>query len=379
MKNYFVTGATGAIGSALIPLLLADPETRVQLLLRAKSPQELAERREELCRFWGIAAEDAPARERIQAWRGDVTLPRFGLEDATYSALAAECTHIVHSAGNVRMNLPIEQARHSSVDSAVNILELANACRKLQKIEFVSTVGVGGRTRGAVPEEWLSGPREFHNTYEQAKAEAEERLRPAVEGGLPLTVHRPSMVVGNATDGRIIHFQIFYHLCEFLAGGRTFGLTPDFGRARLDIVPADYVAGVIAWSSQTNVSSGRILHSCSGPEFALLLAPLQEEVRRSFAAGGRRLPTLIHSADWPVQGHSLRRQRVHAQRRPAGGQDLAGLPRLPRHGTNLRQPPHAGAAGAGRLAAAAAGELSGQGAGVLPQTRAAHADHALGS
>lgn len=294
MKNYFVTGATGAIGSALIPLLLADPETRVQLLLRAKSPRELVERREELCRFWEIAADDAPARERIRAWRGDVTLPRFGLEDAAYGALAAECTHIVHSAGNVRMNLPIEQARRSSVGSAANILELANACGKLQKIEFVSTVGVGGRTRGAVPEEWLSGPREFHNTYEQAKAEAEERLRPAVEGGLPLTVHRPSMVVGNATDGRIIHFQIFYHLCEFLAGGRTFGLTPDFGRARLDIVPADYVAEIIAWSSRSNVSSGRILHGCSGPEFALPLAPLQEEVRRSFAAGGRRPPTLIH-------------------------------------------------------------------------------------
>jgi len=56
MKNYFVTGATGAIGSALVPLLLADPEARVQLLLRAKSPHDLAERREELCRFWGIAA-----------------------------------------------------------------------------------------------------------------------------------------------------------------------------------------------------------------------------------------------------------------------------------------------------------------------------------
>ena len=159
MKNYFVTGATGAIGSALIPLLLADPETRVQLLLRAKSPQELAERREELCRFWEIAAEDVPVRERIQAWCGDVTLPRFGLEDATYSALAAECTHIVHSAGNVRMNLPIEQARHSSVDSAVNILELANACRKLQKIEFVSTVGVGGRTRGADSHSSGTAPR----------------------------------------------------------------------------------------------------------------------------------------------------------------------------------------------------------------------------
>lgn len=178
-------------------------------------------------------------------------------------------------------------------NSAKHILELAAACTHLEKVEFVSTVGVGGRTDGMLPEEWLMTPRGFHNTYEQAKAEAEEVVRPAVEGGLPLTVHRPSMVVGDSQSGRIIHFQVFYHLCEFLSGRRTFGLAPEFGGARLDIIPADYVARAIAWSSQTSASSGRILHSCSGPALALALNPLRERVRKDFARAGRRLPPVI--------------------------------------------------------------------------------------
>lgn len=297
MKTYFVTGATGAIGSALIPILLQDTqgkETRVRLLLRAKSSEDLASRLEALFSFWQTHADDMSARSRVQALRGDVTLPRFGLDDADYQALCSECTHIVHSAGNVRMNLPIDQARHSSVDSARNIIELARRCPNVQKVEFVSTVGVGGRTHGAVPEEWILTSRGFHNTYEQAKAEAEDVIRAELEHGMALTVHRPSMVVGDTISGRIIHFQVFYHLCEFLSGRRTLGLAPGFGVARLDIVPADYVAQIIAWSSGTDITIGRILHSCSGPDLALPLVPLRDKVRQAFAAAGRSLPPVIN-------------------------------------------------------------------------------------
>ncbi|SBT08264.1 Non-ribosomal peptide synthase, dehydrogenase domain-containing protein [Candidatus Propionivibrio aalborgensis] len=297
MKTYFVTGATGAIGSALIPILLQDTqgkETRVRLLLRAKSSEDLALRLEALFSFWQTHADDIPTRSRVKALRGDVTLPRLGLDEADYQALCAECTHIVHSAGNVRMNLPIEQARHSSVDSAQNIIALAHDSPRLEKVEFVSTVGVGGRTHGAVPEEWILTPRGFHNTYEQAKAEAEDVIRAELEHGMALTVHRPSMVVGDTISGRIIHFQVFYHLCEFLSGRRTLGLAPGFGVARLDIVPADYVAKIIAWSSGTDITIGRILHSCSGPDLALPLVPLRETVRQAFVAAGRALPPVIN-------------------------------------------------------------------------------------
>jgi thioester reductase-like protein len=293
MKTYLVTGATGAIGSALIPILLQGQEDVIRLLLRAKSPEDLAARLEGLFRFWQIPLADTKTRSRVEALRGDVTLPHFGLDEATYDALCRECTHIVHSAGNVRMNLPIDQARHSSVDSARQIIALAHRCPQLEKVEFVSTVGVGGRSSGALAEDWIETPRDFHNTYEQAKAEAEELIRAELSRGLPLTVHRPSMVVGDTISGRIIHFQVFYHLCEFLSGRRTLGLAPGFGAARLDIVPADFVAKTIAWSSTGTASTGRIIHSCSGPELALPLAPLRDRVRLSFAASGRRLPPII--------------------------------------------------------------------------------------
>ena len=293
MKTYFVTGATGAIGSALIPILLQDREATVRLLLRAKSDDDLASRLEELFSFWRIPVADRDDRSRVTAWRGDVTLPQFGLDDGAYRSLGGECTHLIHSAGNVRMNLPIDEARHSSVDSARHMIELAKRCPRLEKVEFVSTVGVGGRTPGAVPEDWLTTVRSFHNSYEQAKAEAEDVIRAELERGLPLTVHRPSMVVGDSASGRIIHFQVFYHLCEFLSGRRTLGLSPDFGAARLDIVPADYVARIIAWSSTNSASRGRVVHSCSGPELALALGPLREVVRRTFAAAGDRLPPVI--------------------------------------------------------------------------------------
>lgn len=131
----------------------------------------------------------------------------------------------------------------------------------------------------------------FHNTYEAAKAEAERVLW--TEGsGLPLTVHRPSMVVGESTTGRVVHFQVFYHLCEFLSGDRTFGIMPDLGSTRLDIIPVDWVASAIRWASEHPETSGRILHLCSGLDGALPLSTLQQTVRSAWQARGRRLPSL---------------------------------------------------------------------------------------
>lgn len=305
MSGYFITGATGAIGSALVPLLLEDPSTQVKLLLRAGSSEELSGRLERLFEFWGVDHGDQAFRGRVTGLRGDVTLDRFGLSEAEYGALVDSCTHIIHSAGNVRMNLPIETARRSAVDSTHQIVQLALACAArgaLQKLEFVSTVGVGGRL-AQVPEEWLEARREFHNSYEQAKAEAEDYLREQMEQHrLPVTVHRPSMVVGDAQTGKIIHFQIFYYLSEFLSGRQTFGLMPDLKDTRLDTIPVDYVAEAIRWSSRQQATAGRIFHLCSGPGQAMELNRLVDALREIFAANGQRLPKLFRVPLWMFRG-----------------------------------------------------------------------------
>jgi nucleoside-diphosphate-sugar epimerase len=185
------------------------------------------------------------------------------------------------------MNLPIDDARRSSLASAKEIIALARQSARrgmLKKLEFVSTVGVGGRMP-LVPETWITEKRPFHNTYEQAKAEAEDYLRDQMNRyGLPITLHRPSMVVGEARSGKIIHFQIFYYLCEFLAGRRTLGLVPDLAGVKLDTIPVDYVADALCWSSSRKETAGKVLHLCSGPDNAMDIDWLIGELR-NFLSG----------------------------------------------------------------------------------------------
>jgi thioester reductase-like protein len=291
MNTYFVTGATGVVGSTLVRVLLQAPQTRVRLLVRARTASELAARLEKLFDFWDIPRGDADTRSRVEGLAGDATAPHLGLDDGVYRSLSASCTHVIHAAGLVRMTLPVAEARRAAVDSVRNVVALARACARLTKLDVVSTVGVGGRLRRTIPERWLDEPRTFHNTYEQAKAEAEDFLREqSVQSPLPLTVHRPSMVVGDSRDGRVLSFQVFYFLCEFLSGRRTFGLYPDFGDARLDIIGCDLVAGAIVAASEDPRTIGRVFHLCSGPKDAPRIADLRLAVRKAFSEQGLSVP-----------------------------------------------------------------------------------------
>jgi hypothetical protein len=91
----------------------------------------------------------------------------------------------------------------------------------------------------------------------------------------------------------VLRFQIFYHLVEFLSGRHTFGLCPAFGATRLDVVPVDYVANAVVWSSGRQDTVGRVLHLCTGPEDSPRLNELQARVRTAFTAAGVRVPRRI--------------------------------------------------------------------------------------
>ena len=293
MKNVFLTGGTGTIGSALVPRLLADHDTAVTLLIRARDEVDLHARLAEMLAYWHYQPGDSRA-SRISPLRGDISLPQFGVGAAGFARLASETTHIIHCAASVKLNMEMEQARATAVTPTRTVLELGRRCAQaqtLRKIDLVSTVGVWGRTPGHMPERRLPEVTDFHNTYEAAKSEA-ERVIWNEGDGLPITVHRPSMVVGETGSGRVMHFQVFYHLCEFLSGARTYGVMPELGHTRLDTVPVDWVADAIHWCSSHEETAGQIFHLCSGPNEAISLTSLQQRVRRAWQAQGRKLPGL---------------------------------------------------------------------------------------
>jgi thioester reductase-like protein len=294
VSTILVTGATGVIGSALTECLLRDQHVRLRLLIRAQSSEHLQQRLAGLLAFCGVSAKDHATAARVEAVAGDVTADGLGLGRETYERLTTEVTHVIHSAGNVKLNRPMDEARRSAVQSTEHVVRFVSACvdrGRFRKLDFVSTVGVAGDIAGVIPEQAFTRPRAFRNTYEAAKAEAEDTLFEAMDRGLPATVHRPSMVVGDSRNGRVSHFQVFYHLCEFLSGRRTRGVLTDAGEVRLDVVPVDYVARALRYSSARPEAGGRIFHLCSGPALAPRINDLARRVRDLFVAHGRPCPT----------------------------------------------------------------------------------------
>ncbi len=288
MRHYFITGATGVVGSAFLEKVLARQE-QVILLIRADTEASAQDRLKRVMRHCAVPTH---AARQIRVIRGDLCRPHLGVGTADYRHLATTCTHIIHCAGNVHMNLSIAEARRQTLSMTNSVLELMEASDAAKKMEFISTVGVAGRKRGNLPEAWVNHHRAFHNSYEAAKSEAEQLVREKVASGLPITVHRPSMVVGDSRTGKTIAFQVFYYLCEFLSGSRSHGILPRLNGMRLDIIPSDYVAALLEASTLAGDTHSPILHSCSGKTGSIELVSLVEQVRRCIVQNGRKLPPL---------------------------------------------------------------------------------------
>lgn len=309
-RDIFLTGATGVLGSELVPALLADPDTTLWLLLRARSPDELAARASSVIDFATRAGAQDVTR-RVRPVRGDVALPELGLEPRDYALIKGSVTHIVHSAADVRFDRSLEQARRTAVTGLTRILELVRDAPRLAKLEYVSTVGVAGRRTGVIPE-LRQPPCElgFRNTYEQAKAESEELLLAEMDKGLAATIHRPTMIVGHSSNGRIRAHYGFYFLVDYFLGLRGDQVVPDCGQDLMDTVPIDYVTRAIDHSTTAPELSGKILHLCSGPD-AWSFAEVVEFARPLLRARNQ--------SDRPVTVLSLDRFAQHVAQRAATG------------------------------------------------------------
>ena len=91
MTCVFITGATGVVGSELVPLFLESPETEVRILVRAEDENRLRHRVDDLFDYWQLSPDlEADFRRRLVALPGDVTRPRLGLGGDAWQRLARE-------------------------------------------------------------------------------------------------------------------------------------------------------------------------------------------------------------------------------------------------------------------------------------------------
>ena len=170
---------------------------------------------------------------------GDVRLPRFGWDAATFKAAARAHDLCIHCAAAVRFDLPEAEHRAINVGGTANAIAFARAGGI--PLIHVSTAYVCGTRDGPIGEDDPLPRDGFNNGYEASKAAAEALVETS---GVPFVIARPSIVVGDSGHGAIRLFDTIYAMLGLLARGRLRELPARAG-ATLDLVPIDHVAGGI--------------------------------------------------------------------------------------------------------------------------------------
>jgi thioester reductase-like protein len=194
-----------------------------------------------------IEADHPHVVGRISLVTGDITAPGLGItEDA--NALLDGLTEVWHLAAVYDLAVPEAVARRVNVDGTARVLELCASRPGLRRLQYVSTCYVSGRHDGEFGEDALDEGQPFRNHYEATKFEAELLVRKAQTDGLPATIYRPGIVVGDSRTGETQKYDGPYFLAAFLRRQLPVALVPAVGppdRVKVCLVPRDFVVAAM--------------------------------------------------------------------------------------------------------------------------------------
>lgn len=99
----FLTGATGFLGAFVLRDLLQRQTkvAKVICLVRAKDPEAGLQRLRESSQDRSVWDEDWVSSKRLEVVTGDLALDKFGLSEATWTAIAAEADAVLHNGAMV--------------------------------------------------------------------------------------------------------------------------------------------------------------------------------------------------------------------------------------------------------------------------------------
>lgn len=319
-REVLLTGATGFVGKVVLEALLRQREAlgveRVHVLVRTGGANSAGARfAREVAASPCFDGLEPGWAGRVEVVEGDLLREGCGLAEADRARLAESVTHVLHVAASVDFDLPLHEADAVNVGGSLHVLELARACRRLERMVSVSTAYVTPHPGDGVPvrEELAPLPRPaaeiraavlegraderallaetgHPNTYTLTKCLAEHLL---VErrGDLPLALVRPSIVsaaLRHPHPGWIDSAAAFAGFVALVGSGhlRAVAANP---QSRVDIVPVDVVAERILDTAFTGPAPGAetpVVHAVVG----LDRSPSIEECRAWLTDFFRRHP-----------------------------------------------------------------------------------------
>ena len=224
--EYFLTGATGFVGSHLVDQLLADGHDVVALV---RTP----------------ATASLP--DAVDIVEGDIT------DKESMREGMAGVDGVFHLAAWYKLGSDdVETAERVNVDGTRNVLELVDEL-DLPKAVYTSTLAVNGDTDGVVVDESYRYEGRHLSLYDRTKHAAHyEVAAPMAEAGLPLVTVMPGVIYGPGDRGPMWLLWESYLQGDLpmipRRSGYTWGHVEDIARAHMQAMEQgepgeDYIVG----------------------------------------------------------------------------------------------------------------------------------------
>ena len=253
-RDILITGFPTFLARKLLETILErEPNSTVRLLVMPDLMDEAVEQLDALEYDEG----------RIDVLEGDVVAIDLGLSGTEYLDLIANVTDIYHIASIWYLGADREQLFDVNVRGAQNVLDAAAEAKSLDRLNHLSTAFVSGDRTGVIMEEELDENQEFRNAYEETKFRAELAMRDRMDR-IPVTVFRPTIVVGDSETGEIDRMAGPYYLMNAIVqmpSGVPI-LMPGKGDFPLNMVPADFVVEAMQTISLQEQTVGETFHLC---------------------------------------------------------------------------------------------------------------------
>ena len=270
LKNIvFLTGATGFLGTQIVRRLIKNEDICVIVLVRGKNFEDAHRHLHRAWWEWPDLMEEIVEQKKIKTrdlnenkiyiLNGDVSKVGLGLENDEYNFLVDNLTHVIHAAADIRLNVSIDDLRKINVTGTKNLVKLALDVHKnhgIRRFSHLSTAYVAGGQDGLISENTLSDEYGFLSNYEQSKYEGELIVK---KSGLPISIFRPGMVVGDSTSGYVKTFNTIYVLIRLYLT-RKLPLLPVSKESKINLVSVDYVADSVVKLTLDDNAEGFTFH-----------------------------------------------------------------------------------------------------------------------
>jgi thioester reductase-like protein len=252
-ETIFLTGFPGFIATRLVKRL-ANAQTQFFLLVQ-KPFLEKAMREIEK-----ISAVTFTPLENFALVEGDITLENLGMSDEDLDATRNETTSVYHLAAVYDLAVAKDLAFRVNVEGTENVNNFVTNLPALKRYNYISTCYVAGKRVGIIYETELEHRAGFRNFYEETKYLAEMEVE-KLKSEFPVTIFRPSIVVGDSHTGETAKYDGIYYLIHYLRKSPSLLRFINVGNAKveLNLVPVDFVVEAIASLAEDDHAIGKTI------------------------------------------------------------------------------------------------------------------------